>query len=115
MGAIMNGIALHGGFIPYAGTFMAFADQAKNAMRLAAIMGIRVIWVLTHDSIGVGEDGPTHQPVEQLAMLRDTVTLRHTVMPRNAVTPRHQDRPLGVRQRVSPQPRRPSIVHRINN
>ena len=70
MSAIMNGLALHGGFIPYAGTFLAFADQAKNALRLAAIMGIRVIWVLTHDSIGVGEDGPTHQPVEQLGMLR---------------------------------------------
>lgn len=70
MGAIMNGLALHGGFIPYAGTFMAFADQAKNAMRLSAIMGLRVIWVLTHDSIGVGEDGPTHQPIEQLPMLR---------------------------------------------
>ncbi len=70
MSAIMNGLALHGGFIPYAGTFLAFADQAKNALRLAAIMGIRVVWVLTHDSIGVGEDGPTHQPVEQLGMLR---------------------------------------------
>ncbi len=70
MSAIMNGLALHGGFIPYAGTFLAFADQAKNALRLASIMGIRVIWVLTHDSIGVGEDGPTHQPVEQLGMLR---------------------------------------------
>jgi len=70
MSAIMNGFALHGGFIPYAGTFMSFADQAKNALRLAAIMGIRAVWVLTHDSIGVGEDGPTHQPVEQLGMLR---------------------------------------------
>ncbi|MBQ3059641.1 MAG: transketolase [Desulfovibrio sp.] len=72
MGAIMNGLAAHGGFIPYAGTFMAFSDQAKNAVRLAAIMGIRVVWVLTHDSIGVGEDGPTHQPVEQLSALRMT-------------------------------------------
>ncbi|MDO5483478.1 MAG: transketolase [Desulfovibrionaceae bacterium] len=75
MGTIMNGLALHGGFIPYAGTFMAFADQPKNALRLAAIMGIRVVWVFTHDSIGVGEDGPTHQPVEQLAMLRLTPNL----------------------------------------
>ncbi|MDR2820085.1 MAG: transketolase [Desulfovibrio sp.] len=75
MSAIMNGLALHGGFIPYGGTFMAFSDQAKNAIRLAAIMGIRVVWVLTHDSIGVGEDGPTHQPVEQLAMLRATPNL----------------------------------------
>lgn len=70
MGAIMNGLALHGGFIPYAGTFMAFSDQARNALRLSAIMGLRVVWVLTHDSIGVGEDGATHQPVEQIPTLR---------------------------------------------
>lgn len=70
MGAIMNGLALHGGFIPYAGTFLAFSDQAKNALRLSALMRLRVIWILTHDSIGVGEDGPTHQPVEQLPSLR---------------------------------------------
>lgn len=70
MGAIMNGIALHGGFIPYAGTFLSFSDQSKNAMRLSALMGLRVIWILTHDSIGVGEDGPTHQPVEQIPTLR---------------------------------------------
>ena len=72
MGAIMNGLALHGGFIPYAGTFLVFSDYAKNAIRLAALMGLRVVWVLTHDSIGVGEDGPTHQPVEQTAGLRLT-------------------------------------------
>lgn len=70
MGAIMNGLALHGGFIPYSGTFLAFSDQAKNALRLSALMRLRVIWVMTHDSIGVGEDGPTHQPVEQIATLR---------------------------------------------
>lgn len=70
MSAIMNGLALHGGFIPYAGTFMVFSDYAKNALRLAALMGIRAIWVFTHDSIGVGEDGPTHQPVEQIPGLR---------------------------------------------
>lgn len=70
MGAIMNGLALHGGFIPYAGTFLAFSDQAKNALRLSSLMALRVIWVMTHDSIGVGEDGPTHQPVEQIAALR---------------------------------------------
>lgn len=70
MGAIMNGLAIHGGFIPYAGTFLAFSDQAKNALRLSALMDIRVIWVMTHDTIGVGEDGPTHQPVEQLPALR---------------------------------------------
>ncbi|ABB39427.1 transketolase [Oleidesulfovibrio alaskensis G20] len=70
MGAIMNGLTLHGGFLPYAGTFLIFSDYAKNAFRLSALMGIRTVWVLTHDSIGVGEDGPTHQPVEQLAGLR---------------------------------------------
>ncbi len=70
MGAIMNGIYLHGGFIPYGGTFFCFADYEKPAMRLSAIMKLPVIYVLTHDSIGVGEDGPTHEPVEQLAMLR---------------------------------------------
>lgn len=70
MGAMMNGLALHGGFIPYAGTFLVFADYAKSALRLSSLMKQRVIWVLTHDSIMVGEDGPTHQPVEQLAMLR---------------------------------------------
>lgn len=70
MGAIMNGLALHGGFIPYAGTFLAFSDQAKNALRLSALMKLRVVWIMTHDSIGVGEDGPTHQPVEQIASLR---------------------------------------------
>ena len=70
MSCIMNGIALHGGFIPYAGTFMSFSDQAKNALRIAALMQVRAAWVFTHDSIGVGEDGPTHQPVEQFAALR---------------------------------------------
>ncbi|MES2195192.1 MAG: transketolase [Pseudomonadota bacterium] len=70
MAAAMNGIALHGGFIPYGGTFLAFADYSRPAIRLAALMGIRVIYVMTHDSIGLGEDGPTHQPVEHLASLR---------------------------------------------
>jgi transketolase len=70
MAAAMNGIALHGGFIPYGGTFLMFADYARPAIRLAALMGIRVIHVMTHDSIGLGEDGPTHQPVEHLAALR---------------------------------------------
>jgi transketolase len=70
MAAIMNGIALHKGFIPYSGTFLVFADYMKGAMRLSALMGQRVIYVLTHDSIGLGEDGPTHQPVETLASLR---------------------------------------------
>ncbi len=70
MGAVMNGLALHGGFVPYAGTFAVFADYMKGAMRLSALMKQRVVYVLTHDSIGLGEDGPTHQPVETLAMLR---------------------------------------------
>ena len=70
MAAAMNGVALHGGFIPYGGTFLTFADYSRPAIRLAALMGIRVIHVMTHDSIGLGEDGPTHQPVEHLASLR---------------------------------------------
>ena len=70
MTAIMNGLALHGGFIPYGGTFLVFSDYARNAVRMAALMGIRSIMVYTHDSIGLGEDGPTHQPVEHLASLR---------------------------------------------
>ena len=70
MAAIMNGIALHGGFIPYGGTFLAFADYSRPAIRLGALMGVPVIHVMTHDSIGLGEDGPTHQPVEQVASLR---------------------------------------------
>jgi transketolase len=75
MAAAMNGIALHGGFVPYGGTFLCFADYARGAMRLSALMGQRVIYVMTHDSIALGEDGPTHQPVEHLAMLRATPNL----------------------------------------
>ncbi|TIT24065.1 MAG: transketolase [Mesorhizobium sp.] len=75
MAAAMNGIALHGGFVPYGGTFLCFADYARGAMRLSALMGQRIIYVMTHDSIGLGEDGPTHQPVEHLAMLRATPNL----------------------------------------
>ncbi len=70
MSAIMNGMALHGGLIPFGGTFLMFSEYARNALRMAALMKIRVIWVFTHDSIGLGEDGPTHQPVEQTASLR---------------------------------------------
>ncbi len=70
MASAMNGIALHGGLIPYGGGFLIFSDYCRPPIRLAALMGIRVIHVLTHDSIGVGEDGPTHQPVEQIAGLR---------------------------------------------
>ncbi len=70
MAAIMNGLAVHGGFIPYGGTFLTFSDYSRNALRMAALMGIRTIHVFTHDSIGLGEDGPTHQPVEQVASLQ---------------------------------------------
>lgn len=72
MSAMMTGIALHGGFIPYGGTFLVFSDYARNAVRLAALMKQRVIFVYSHDSIGLGEDGPTHQPIEHIAMLRMT-------------------------------------------
>lgn len=72
MSAIMNGIALHGGFVPYGATFLMFMEYARNALRMAALMKIRSIFVYTHDSIGLGEDGPTHQPVEQMASLRLT-------------------------------------------
>lgn len=72
MSAIMNGIALHGGFVPYGATFLMFVEYARNAVRMAALMKVRSIFVYTHDSIGLGEDGPTHQPVEQLASLRVT-------------------------------------------
>src|ERR1700693_5158447 len=77
--AAMNGIALHGGLVPYGGTFLCFSDYCRPSIRLAALMQIRTIFVMTHDSIGVGEDGPTHQPVEQLAGLRaipGLITLR---------------------------------------
>jgi transketolase len=70
MSAMLNGIVCHGGFIPYAGTFLTFSDYARNAVRMAALMRLRVIFVYTHDSIGLGEDGPTHQPIEHLASLR---------------------------------------------
>jgi transketolase len=70
MAAIMNGMSLHGGFIPYGGTFLTFSDYSRNALRMAALMRIRVIHVFTHDSIGLGEDGPTHQPVEHVESLR---------------------------------------------
>jgi transketolase len=70
MGSLMNGLALHGGLIPYGGTFLVFADYMRPAMRMASLMGLRVVYVLTHDSIGLGEDGPTHQPVEHLPSMR---------------------------------------------
>jgi len=70
MAGIMNGMALHGGIIPYGGTFLIFLDYCKPALRLSAFMGLRVIFIFSHDSIGLGEDGPTHQPIEHLAHLR---------------------------------------------
>jgi transketolase len=75
MGSIMNGMALHGGLLPYGGTFLVFSDYMRPAIRLAALMGLQVIYVFTHDSIGLGEDGPTHQPVEHLAALRSIPNL----------------------------------------
>jgi transketolase len=75
MGAIMNGIVLHGGFIPYGATFLIFMEYMRNSVRMAALMGKRAIYVFTHDSIGLGEDGPTHQPIEQLTTLRSTPNL----------------------------------------
>jgi transketolase len=84
MAAAMNGMALHGGVIPYSGTFLVFADYCRPAIRLAALMGIRVIHVMTHDSIGLGEDGPTHQPIEHLAALRAIPNL-HVFRPCDAV------------------------------
>lgn len=84
MSAIMNGIALHGGFIPYGGTFLIFMEYARNAVRMAALMRQRCVFVYTHDSIGLGEDGPTHQPLEQLSTLRATPGL-HTWRPCDTV------------------------------
>jgi transketolase len=84
MGAIMNGLALHGGLLPYGGTFLVFTDYARNSLRMAALMRLRVIFVLTHDSIGLGEDGPTHQPVEHLASLRAMPNM-HVWRPADAV------------------------------
>jgi transketolase len=84
MAAAMNGMALHGGIVPYGGTFLAFADYSRPAIRLAALMGVRVIHVMTHDSIGLGEDGPTHQPVEHLTALRAMPNL-NVIRPADAV------------------------------
>ena len=76
MASVMNGISIYGGFISYGGTFLVFTDYMRGAMRLSSLMKLRVIYILTHDSIGLGEDGPTHQPVEHLSMLRSTPNLR---------------------------------------
>jgi transketolase len=84
MSAAMNGLALHGGVIPYGGTFLVFTDYARGAIRLSALMGARVIYVMTHDSIGLGEDGPTHQPIEHLAALR-AIPNMHVLRPADAI------------------------------
>ena len=84
MGASMNGLALHGGIVPYAGTFLVFSDYCRPSIRLSALMEQRVVYVMTHDSIGLGEDGPTHQPVEQLAALRAMPQL-HVMRPADSV------------------------------
>ena len=84
MAAAMNGMALHGGVVPYSGTFLVFSDYARPAIRLSALMGVRTIHVMTHDSIGLGEDGPTHQPVEHLAALRAMPNL-HVFRPADSV------------------------------
>jgi transketolase len=84
MAAAMNGMALHGGVIPYSGTFLVFSDYCRPSLRLAALMGERVIHVMTHDSIGLGEDGPTHEPVEHLAALR-AIPNMHVFRPCDAV------------------------------
>ncbi|MGP9643652.1 MULTISPECIES: transketolase [unclassified Halomonas] len=84
MGAVMNGIVLHGGFVPYGATFLIFMEYMRNAVRMAALMGQQAIYVFTHDSIGLGEDGPTHQPIEQLTSLRTTPNL-NTWRPCDAV------------------------------
>jgi transketolase len=84
MAAAMNGMALHGGIIPYGGTFLVFTDYCRPSIRLAALMGLRVIYVMTHDSIGLGEDGPTHQPVEHLAALRAIPGL-HVMRPADTI------------------------------
>jgi len=80
MNAIMNGISLHGGLIPYAGTFLVFMDYGRNAVRMSALMGLKVIYVFSHDSVALGEDGPTHQPIEHLSTLRSTPNM-HTWRP----------------------------------
>ncbi len=122
--ALMNGIALHGGFIPYSGTFLIFSDYGRNAMRLAALMGIRVIYVLTHDSIGLGEDGPTHQAVEQVSGLRlipNMTVWRPCDVVETAVAWQyaieHQNGPTSLiltRQKVTQQPRDAKTLANIN-
>lgn len=123
MGAILNGMALHGGFLPYGGTFLVFSDYMRPAIRLAAMMRLRVIYVFSHDSIGLGEDGPTHQPVEHLTALRAIPHLT-VIRPADAaetaaawrVALRHREGPVALiltRQPVPPLPHeRPMLVER---
>ena len=115
MAAIMNGMALHGGFIPYGGTFLTFCDYSRNAIRMAALMKLRVIHVLTHDSVGLGEDGPTHQPVEHAASLRLIPNL-DVWRPGDAAGDRRsldlRARPVGPTQRPAALPARTSPCKR---
>ncbi|HCR4079707.1 TPA: transketolase [Proteus mirabilis] len=123
MSAIMNGIALHGGFVPYGATFLMFMEYARNAVRMAALMKIRSIFVYTHDSIGLGEDGPTHQPVEQMASLRVTPnmsTWRPCDQVESAVAWKYaverKDGPTALifsRQNLAQQPRTPEQLDNI--
>ncbi|WP_159565927.1 transketolase [Budvicia diplopodorum] len=123
MSAIMNGIALHGGFLPYGATFLMFMEYARNAVRMAALMKIRNVFVYTHDSIGLGEDGPTHQPVEQIASLRLTPnmsTWRPCDQVESAVAWKHaierNDGPCALifsRQNLTQQPRTPEQLANI--
>jgi len=123
MSAIMNGIALHGGYIPYGGTFLTFSDYSRNAIRLSALMGLRVIYVFTHDSIGLGEDGPTHQPIEHVASLRLIPSL-HVQRPCDATETlaawiaalEHKNGPTCLilsRQNLPSQPRTPAQIAAI--
>jgi transketolase len=123
MSAAINGIALHGGYIPYGGTFLTFSDYSRNAIRMAALMRLRSIFVLTHDSIGLGEDGPTHQPIEHVASLRLIPNLR-VVRPCDAAETmaawiaaiERRDGPTCLilsRQNLPPQPRSPEQLGMI--
>ncbi|HVN44047.1 MAG TPA: transketolase [Steroidobacteraceae bacterium] len=122
MTAIMNGIALHGGFVPYGGTFLVFSDYARNAVRLACLMSAHVILVYSHDSIGLGEDGPTHQPIEHLASLRAIPNMRlwrpcdaaETAVAWTLALERHGPTALVLtRQALPPQPRTPTQLESI--
>lgn len=122
MSAIMNGIALHGGLIPFGGTFLVFSDYARNAVRLSALMRQRVIYIYSHDSIGLGEDGPTHQPIEHAAMLRMTPglqvwrpadTVETAVAWQQALQHQGPSCLLLTRQNVVHQPRSPEVLELI--